>query len=48
MRAVRVHSYGKRPSVDDIPEPEVSGPLDVLVEVGAAVRSTLTRTRRCV
>jgi len=36
MRAVRVHSYGKRPSVDDIPEPEVSGPLDVLVEVGAA------------
>ena len=36
MKAVRVHSYGKRPSVDDIPEPEISGPLDVLVEVGAA------------
>jgi NAD+-dependent secondary alcohol dehydrogenase Adh1 len=36
MKAVRVHAYGKRPSVDDVPEPEVSGPLDVLVEVGAA------------
>src|SRR4051794_4554711 len=36
MKAVRVHSYGKRPSVDDIAEPAVTGPLDVLVEVGAA------------
>jgi NAD+-dependent secondary alcohol dehydrogenase Adh1 len=36
MKAVRVHSYGKRPSVDDIPEPKVTGPLDVLVQVGAA------------
>ncbi|NMO54686.1 NAD(P)-dependent alcohol dehydrogenase [Actinoplanes sp. TBRC 11911] len=36
MKAVRVHSYGKRPSVDDIPVPKVTGPLDVLVQVGAA------------
>ncbi|WP_433291856.1 NAD(P)-dependent alcohol dehydrogenase [Actinoplanes sp. CA-030573] len=36
MKAVRVHSYGKRPSVDEIPEPRVTGPLDVLVQVGAA------------
>ena len=36
MRAVRVHAYGKRPSVDEVPEPEVTGPLDVLVQVGAA------------
>jgi NAD+-dependent secondary alcohol dehydrogenase Adh1 len=36
MKAVRVHAYGKRPSVDDVPEPTVSGPLDVLVEIGAA------------
>jgi len=36
MKAVRVHDYGKRPSVDDIPEPVVTGPLDVLVQVGAA------------
>ena len=36
MKAVRVHSYGKRPSVDEIPEPTMTGPLDVLVQVGAA------------
>ncbi|GIF22590.1 NAD+-dependent secondary alcohol dehydrogenase Adh1 [Actinoplanes tereljensis] len=36
MKAVRVHSYGKRPTVDDVPEPTVSGPFDVLVQVGAA------------
>jgi NAD+-dependent secondary alcohol dehydrogenase Adh1 len=36
MKAVRVHAYGKRPSVDEIPEPEITGPLDVLVQVGAA------------
>ena len=36
MKAVRVHSYGKRPSVDEVPDPEVTGPLDVLVEIGAA------------
>jgi len=36
MKAVRVHSYGKRPSVDEVPEPRVTGPLDVLVQVGAA------------
>lgn len=36
MKAVRVHAYGKRPTVDDVPEPTLSGPWDVLVEVGAA------------
>ncbi|WP_127503378.1 NAD(P)-dependent alcohol dehydrogenase [Actinoplanes solisilvae] len=36
MKAVRVHSYGKRPSIDEVPEPKVTGPLDVLVQVGAA------------
>src|SRR5919107_3266277 len=36
MKAVRVHAYDKRPTVDDVPDPKVSGPLDVLVEVGAA------------
>jgi NAD+-dependent secondary alcohol dehydrogenase Adh1 len=36
MKAVRVHAYGKRPSVDEVPEPTLGGPLDVLVEVGAA------------
>ncbi|MBM2620031.1 NAD(P)-dependent alcohol dehydrogenase [Actinoplanes sp. LDG1-06] len=36
MKAVRVHSYGKRPSIDDVPEPKITGPLDVIVKVGAA------------
>jgi NAD+-dependent secondary alcohol dehydrogenase Adh1 len=36
MKAVRVHSYGKRPSIDDLPEPKLTGPLEVLVQVGAA------------
>src|SRR5919112_5752828 len=36
MKAVRVHAYEKRPTVDEVPEPAISGPLDVLVEVGAA------------
>jgi NAD+-dependent secondary alcohol dehydrogenase Adh1 len=36
MKAVRLHEYHKRPSVDEVPEPKVSGPLDVLVRIGAA------------
>jgi NAD+-dependent secondary alcohol dehydrogenase Adh1 len=36
MKAVRVHEYDKRPVVEDIPDPEISGPLDVLVEIGGA------------
>lgn len=36
MKAVRVHKYDAAPSVDDVPEPAVSGPFDVLVEIGAA------------
>ncbi len=36
MRAVRVHAYGKDPSLDDVPEPQVTDPLDVLVQVDAA------------
>ncbi len=36
MRAVRVHGYGKEPSIDDVAEPAPSEPFDVLVRVGAA------------
>jgi NAD+-dependent secondary alcohol dehydrogenase Adh1 len=36
MKAVRVHEYGKPPSIDDVPEPTVSGPLDILVKIDAA------------
>jgi NAD+-dependent secondary alcohol dehydrogenase Adh1 len=36
MKAVRLHKYNERPSVDEISEPKVTDPLDVLVRVGAA------------
>src|SRR5688500_5214280 len=36
MRAVRLHSYHQDPSIDEIPEPEVTGPLDVVVKIGGA------------
>ncbi|QOH59382.1 MULTISPECIES: NAD(P)-dependent alcohol dehydrogenase [Rhodococcus] len=36
MKAVRVHAYGKAPSLDEVDEPRVTGPFDVLVEIGAA------------
>jgi NAD+-dependent secondary alcohol dehydrogenase Adh1 len=36
VKAVRVHEYGKPPSIDDIPDPGLQGPLDVLVQVDAA------------
>jgi NAD+-dependent secondary alcohol dehydrogenase Adh1 len=36
MKAVRVHEYGKPPSIDDVPEPKISGPLDILVKIDAA------------
>jgi NAD+-dependent secondary alcohol dehydrogenase Adh1 len=36
MKAVRVHEYGRPPTIDDVPEPTVSGPSDILVKVDAA------------
>ncbi len=36
MKAVRVHEYGASPSLDDVPDPSIEGPLDVLVHVDAA------------
>ena len=36
MKAVRVHEYEKPPSLDDVAEPQVEGPLDVLVHIDAA------------
>ncbi|MGH3759491.1 NAD(P)-dependent alcohol dehydrogenase [Actinophytocola sp.] len=36
MKAVRLHEYDKRPVVEEVPEPELAGPFDVLVEVGGA------------
>jgi NAD+-dependent secondary alcohol dehydrogenase Adh1 len=36
MRAVRVHRYHEDPSIDDIVEPKLQGPLDVIVKIGGA------------
>ena len=36
MKAVRVHEYESDPSLDDVPEPKLLGPLDVIVKIGGA------------
>ena len=36
MRAVQVVEYHKNLEMKDIPEPELSGPLDVIVRIGGA------------
>ncbi len=36
MKAVRVHAYHADPTIDDIPEPTIQGPLDVIIKVGGA------------
>jgi len=36
MRAVRLHAYGERPTVEEVPDPVVTGPLDVVVRIGGA------------
>jgi NAD+-dependent secondary alcohol dehydrogenase Adh1 len=36
MKAVRLHGYHQRPRVEEVPEPTVSGPLDVVVKIGGA------------
>ncbi len=36
MRAVRLHAYHEDPVVEEVPEPTVQGPLDVVVKIGGA------------
>ncbi len=36
MKAVRVHAYHEQPVVEDVPDPVVKGPLDVIVKIGGA------------
>lgn len=36
MKAVRLHAYDQWPTVDDIPEPKITGPFDVIVRIGGA------------
>jgi NAD+-dependent secondary alcohol dehydrogenase Adh1 len=36
MKAVRLHKFHSQPVIDDVPEPKISGPLDVTVKIGGA------------
>lgn len=36
MKAVRLHRYHEDPVIEDVPEPEITGPWDVIVDIGAA------------
>jgi NAD+-dependent secondary alcohol dehydrogenase Adh1 len=36
VKAVRLHGYHQQPVVEEVPEPTVSGPLDVVVKIGGA------------
>jgi NAD+-dependent secondary alcohol dehydrogenase Adh1 len=36
MKAVRLHGYHQQPVIEEVPEPQVRGPLDVVVRIGGA------------
>jgi NAD+-dependent secondary alcohol dehydrogenase Adh1 len=36
VKAVRLHKYGERPAVEEVAEPEIVDPLDVIVRIGGA------------
>ena len=36
MKAIRLHSYGQPPQLDDVPEPRATGQDDVVVRIGGA------------
>jgi NAD+-dependent secondary alcohol dehydrogenase Adh1 len=36
MKAVRLHEFRATPTIDDVPEPAIAGPHDVIVKIGGA------------
>jgi len=36
MKAVRLHAFNQSPQIDEVPEPKITGPLDVIVKIGGA------------
>jgi NAD+-dependent secondary alcohol dehydrogenase Adh1 len=36
VKAVRLHEFHRYPVIDEVPEPAISGPLDVIVKIGGA------------
>jgi NAD+-dependent secondary alcohol dehydrogenase Adh1 len=36
VKAVRLHEFHAQPVIDEVPEPKIGGPLDVIVKIGGA------------
>jgi NAD+-dependent secondary alcohol dehydrogenase Adh1 len=36
VKAVRLHAFHQNPQIDEVPNPNISGPLDVIVKIGGA------------
>ena len=36
MKAVRLHGYNQMPVIEEVPEPSIQSPLDVIVKIGGA------------
>jgi NAD+-dependent secondary alcohol dehydrogenase Adh1 len=36
VKAVRLHAFHQQPVIDEVPEPAIRGPLDVIVKIGGA------------
>jgi NAD+-dependent secondary alcohol dehydrogenase Adh1 len=36
VKAVRLHAFHQQPMIDEVPEPKITGPLDVIVKIGGA------------
>ena len=36
MKAVRLHKFHETPVIDEVPDPKITGPLDVIVKIGGA------------
>jgi NAD+-dependent secondary alcohol dehydrogenase Adh1 len=36
MKALRLHAFHQPPVIDEVPEPKIGGPLDVIVKIGGA------------
>src|SRR6201991_675869 len=34
MKAVRLHAFNQSPQIDEVPEPKITNPLDVIVKIG--------------
>lgn len=48
MKAVRIHAYHEYPTVDDVDEPAITAPHDVIVRVGGAGLCPKTSARSVV